>query len=29
MIVFSPDGLLPLLRKLGKGKSAGGKHAAT
>lgn len=29
MIVFSPDGLLPLLRKLGKGKPAGGKHAAT
>jgi branched-chain amino acid transport system permease protein len=29
MIVFSPDGLLPLLRKLGKGKSGGGKHAAT
>ena len=29
MIVFSPDGLLPLLRKLGKGNSAGGKHAAT
>jgi branched-chain amino acid transport system permease protein len=29
LIVFSPDGLLPLLRKLGKGKSAGGKHAAT
>ena len=29
MIVFSPDGLLPLLRKLGKRKSAGGKHAAT
>lgn len=29
MIVFSPDGLLPLLRKLSKGKSAGGTHAAT
>lgn len=31
MIVFSPDGLLPLLRKLGpgKGNGAGGQHAAT
>ncbi|EIJ48503.1 inner-membrane translocator [Herbaspirillum sp. GW103] len=31
MIVFSPDGLLPLLRKLGRGKGngAGGQHAAT
>jgi branched-chain amino acid transport system permease protein len=29
MIVFSPDGLLPLLRKLFKGKFTRSKHAAT